>query len=331
MSGNNNFFDAFKTNIHSFVDPNVKQLSTTDSAHSIVQEAYSGLVPDELTPSAELNLQNSIKIDKYPTSIYAPLSTTEQFSKIIPSLGSNTNFPNAKQQLEESPHVGRFKVRLVSVIGLNTAFTEGDINSVIFEVSPTLSESGGVEYSQNSPIHNPGSIQVYKSTNSRNFTISAKFVSRNTQDAYRNIQYLQTLRAWRFPYFGQSLTSNNQQSTTGSVPTYNGNKSDLPTDSVELLGAPPEVLYLYGYSTSKNDSRSSGTGNLNRIPVVMTNLQIDYPSDVDYIPLSLNAGANTEMFPVIMSVSVTLLETHSPTEMEKFSLSLYKQGKLPGY
>lgn len=93
--------------------------------------------------------------------------------------------------------------------------------------------------------------------------------------------------------------------------------------SIELLGAPPEVLYLYAYSNNRS-SRDKGWVNINKIPVVLTSLQITYPEDVDYIPSSLNQ----EPFPVRIDVSVSLTETHSPLEYENFSLKDFKLGKL---
>lgn len=201
---------------------------------------------------------------------------------------------------------GRFgyKVRLFAVRGFPS-------ERVIFEVSPTVSESRSVEYSPVSPVHMPGSIQVYKRTGSRSFSIGAKFVSRNIAQATQNMQYLQTLRGWTMPYFGlrTHLDATLQNKDTGP-----------------MLGAPPDVLYLYAYSDASganNDRDGAFQTNLKKIPVVITNLSFDYPEDVDYIPT-----ASGDPFPVKMEVKIDLAETHSPKGYEEFSLSLFKQGKL---
>lgn len=86
------------------------------------------------------------------------------------------------------------------------------------------------------------------------------------------------------------------------------------------LGAPPAVLYLSAYSNGGQYT------NINKIPVVMTNLSIQYPTDVDYIPSSTG-----EPFPTIMSISMSLTESHSPVEYEGFSLADFKAGKLTGF
>lgn len=244
-----------------------------------------------------------------------------------------------------------FKVRLISVAD--------ETNFVRFDVTPTFSEGGAVEYTAVAPIHMPGAIQVYKSTASRTFNIGATFVSRNYQDAQLNMIYLQNLRSWRMPYFGEASSTlsdeqksqrqlrkldpagNNTQSNSLTVDQINEqNRMRLQTEGFDLLGAPPMVLYLYAYSTAaNNDRQQNGRVNINRVPVVLTNLNITYPSDVDYIPAQrLNPNGETdfidvrvEPFPVKMEVSIDLVETHSPREYSRFSLTDFYTGRLANF
>ena len=243
------------------------------------------------------------------------------------------------------------RVRFVSVRNLR--------DRVEFKVTPTFREGRSVEYTPVTPIHMPGSIQVYKNTASRTFGIGAKLVSRNPNEAYENMTLLQKLRTWTLPFFGASTTlndtnrasrnaarSNEQASNTfvGPVQATQQEKAantqrQLQQDGgVELLGAPPMVLYLYAYSSSINDTRTPDLFprvNINRVPVVITNLSIDYPNDVDYLPASSSGvdgiGQNTESFPTRMDVSVDCVETHSPREYEKFSLQDFHDGKLVSF
>jgi hypothetical protein len=90
----------------------------------------------------------------------------------------------------------------------------------------------------------------------------------------------------------------------------------------EELGAPPAILYFSAYS-SGNDGNLT---NLNKIPVVIQNLSISYPSDVDFIPTM-----SLEPMPTIMSISISLVETHAPIEYNNFSLMQYKEGILPRF
>jgi len=243
-----------------------------------------------------------------------------------------------------------FKVRLVSILNMVQG-APGNIKQVIFEVTPTLSETRSVEYSAVQPIHMPGGIQVYKFTGSRTFELTVHFISRNTADALQNMQYLQTLRSWTMPFFGQSSTDFGGTGKISALPTtwhapmltqdqqlkagIQQVQTGDTTGGINLLGAPPEVLYLYGYSSSSNDNRDNINNNngvnINRIPVVLTSLNISYSEEVDYIPVQISPTSNTEPFPVKMDVSITLIETHSPTEYEQFSLKAYKSGTLKNF
>lgn len=236
-----------------------------------------------------------------------------------------------------------FKVRLVSVIDNETR--------VVFDVTPAFSESRAIEYTPVTPIHMPGSVQVYKNTASRTFAITAHLISRNVVDAAKNMFYLQRLRSWALPFFGigsatrarinpskvsASAELNEQLNPAGDPSSTDPNQLDSVQNieraiqnlqSPELLGAPPEVLYLYAYSAAQSGQRSPGLVNINRIPVVLTNLEITYPEDVDYIPSS----SNGEPFPVKMEVAIALVETHSPREYERFSLADFKRGQLVNF
>lgn len=250
-----------------------------------------------------------------------------------------------------------YKVRLVPIASLTYGADPATIRAsqVAFDVTPSFSETGSVEYEQVSPVHMPGAMQSYKRTNSRTFEIGAHFISRNVADALKNMQYLQRLRAWRMPYFGatDTLSSSNKQARLSSsgTPTdsYSGSNEDrrdanaqkrVQASGVQLRGAPPDVLYLYAYSNSSIDGRTNATNifspvNINRVPVVVTNIGITYPEDVDYIPVydPSRGGPNdaTQPFPIKMDVTISLVETHSPSEFERFDLLAYKNGNLGNF
>lgn len=115
---------------------------------------------------------------------------------------------------------------------------------------------------------------------------------------------------------------------TASAPVQNkSSKTAAQARAQKFLGAPPDVLYLTAYS----DSRDTGgtldkVTNIFRIPVVITALSITFPNDVDYIPT-----VDGQPFPIIMSISLSLVETHSPREFEKFDIFKYRDGLLPGF
>lgn len=185
---------------------------------------------------------------------------------------------------------------------------------------------------------------MYQYTSARTFSVGATLVSRNADDAGINQVYLQTLRSWAMPYFGATSTLSQEQRLARTERRLNEEQGffdnataaeRIRNEGVSLTGAPPDVLYLYAYSldsTSKLTSsgeRTTPTGNINRVPVVLTSLDIAYPDDVDYIPIP--SGSGYEPFPVKMSVSLTLVETHSPREFERFDLAAFKMGTLANF
>lgn len=214
-----------------------------------------------------------------------------------------------------------YSVRLVSVASY---IKEMGRERVVFDVTPSFSESRTVTYTPVSPVHMPGEIQVFRNTKSRTFSIGAILVSRTISEAEKNMRYLQMLRGWQLPYFGNSsgLTEVNQNS-----------------DLKGMLGAPPDVLYLWAFSNTKIPDRASlldttsgqnySLVNLNKIPVVLSSLNIVYPQGVTYIPTREDGSGDP--FPVKMEVNIELLETHSPMEYEQFSLQQYKNGTLVSY
>jgi len=192
-------------------------------------------------------------------------------------------------------------------------------------------------------LHAPGQIQVYKNTASRSFSISdLKLISRTATEADLNMKILWQLRAWTMPRFGNSSTlsaDNRAERERGGrkdhIEVFGKSDADF-IYGTELLGAPPEVLYLSAYSkdigadavgsTKPGTARWEIAQHLNRIPVVIQQLTIPYPNDVDYITTSTGVP-----MPIIMNLDLSLIETHSPNAYEAFSLDDFRRGRLKGF
>lgn len=212
---------------------------------------------------------------------------------------------------------------------------------VCFDVTPDLVETRNVNYKTIDPIHAPGQIYVYGNTSSRTFSLSGvKLVSRSSKEATRNLARLWLIRGWTTPAFGRSDTgsnfNNDNREPTGNWTPFSGPEYEdrnVSTSNTQgnrrdhILGTPPQVLYLTAYSRFGGDKWKGHNGHLRRIPVVIQNLTIPYPSDCDYIPTH---RTGTPM-PTIMTIDITLSETHSPTEYENFSLEDFKNGRLPNF
>lgn len=224
----------------------------------------------------------------------------------------------------------QFKVRL-------TASTSSDRltdkrRSVVFDVAPDLIENRNVNYKTLDPIHAPGQMYVYNNTSSRTFNLSnVKLISRTRQEASINLARLWTLRGWCMPAFGQPFDKIKAEDYAAQRTKNNIDdliKFSLHPNSSYFLGRPPQVLLLSAYSRLGATMGTRGIGHLRRIPVVIQQLSIPYPSDVDYIPT--DDDQPTPM-PTILTIDLTLSETHSPTEYENFSLQDFREGNLPGF
>jgi hypothetical protein len=168
-------------------------------------------------------------------------------------------------------------------------------NTIVLDVMPTISESRSVTYEAFSPIHHPGEIMKYRGTGGRKWNVSGRFIARNQQEATLNQIYMNVIRAWTMPFYG------------------NGTSED--SELKRYLGAPPPILTLSAY----------GDSNISGVKCVLTNYDWTWPNDVDYIPT-----LNGEPFPVIINISMSLEETWSPSEFSGFNLRKFYEGDLSG-
>ena len=220
-------------------------------------------------------------------------------------------------------------------VKLQSALDYGDgYKIVLFDVTPTVSESGAVNYQALDPIHAPGQMMSYKNTGSRTFRIDAKFISRNPKEARNNIERLNVLRGWRMPYFGAESTGITDVKDTvnpaHNTATIGQNLTKMQNTLRQRMGLPPEVLYLSAYASGIIGGNSR-RGNITNVPVVIENLSIEYSPDVNYI-LTESRGSNDPLggvsFPVIMGIGIDVKETHSPYEYSTFNLPRYYAGIL---
>ena len=222
---------------------------------------------------------------------------------------------------------------------------------VVFDVTPDLIENRNVNYKTIEPVHMPGQIYVYGTTASRTFNISnARLISRTREEAEQNLRRLQLLRSFTMPAFGRGGLDQPERVARGkeNLDEGQGGPDDFEPGSEfigltspqrtdlygrELLGSPPEFVELSAYSAvptletgQTSGGRAARLEHIRRVPCVIQQVSIPYPSDVDYIP-SLSGVP----MPTIMTIDMTLMETHSPREYEQFSLSDFRNGILRGF
>lgn len=246
------------------------------------------------TALSEAESQNGLRVDKSffnPSGL--PVVPASMVGKEVllkgPDIPDSLNGVNALQAAQ-SVAGPAWREDNDDVMVKLTAIATGD--EVRMVVTPMISEDGSVSYDPIRLIHHPGQIQMYVTTESRNFSIDARFIARTSEEATRNMMYLNLIRSWRMPYYGS------------------GSAEEWPAK----FGAPPDVLKFEGY----------GPGNLSSIPVVLQSYSLRYDNVVDYIPTEDGVP-----FPVIMDISLKLVESYSPAEFSKFNLIDYKKGILP--
>jgi hypothetical protein len=207
--------------------------------------------------------------------------------------------------------------RLMST-GAGTGGNELSDYYIEFDTTPDISESGSVSYFEAGEIRGPGSIMFYMGSPARNFTITAKLVARNAAEAERVSKQIHVLKSWRQP-----------ESYTGGI-----------------NAGTPTILYLQGYGKMFKD-----------IPVVITDLNIDFSSEFDYISSSessniggvqardKNQDGKKEYNPVVMKydasvpiitpVTISLKEARSVEGdlegLETFDILKYRTGELYGW
>lgn len=181
---------------------------------------------------------------------------------------------------------------------------------VEFEVTPEITESAQANYSEKTNTRGAGSILTFAAAPSRTFSISGKLVSRTNEEVAKNAKRVHTLKSWRMPETLAGIDS--------------GVDREVAMQSGIVIGS-PTVLYLYGY------------GNMFKgIPVVMTDLSLEFTSEHDYIA---NGSA---IMPIITSFSISLKEAHSLLRIDgsdndifgpfsRFDIAKYRDGTLGGW
>lgn len=227
----------------------------------------------------------------------------------------------------------QFKVKLVS-----QRFTS---QRVSFDATPDVIENRNVNYKTIDPIHAPGQILAFTNVSSRTYNISnIKFISRTVEEADKNLKRLWLLRSWTMPRFGKSTLTQEQTlqrelnppaalEVFDEQPNFQEQqRQNRQRYGQERRGEPPEVLLLSAYSRPNNRTGQGRTigQHINKIPVVIQQLSIPYPSDQDYIHTSEYVP-----MPMIMTLDMTLMETHAATEYERFNLDAFKRGLLTSF
>jgi hypothetical protein len=224
--------------------------------------------------------------------------------------------PTASQGDAENEN---YKVRLRDIAGPVYAL-------VTFEVMPQVTESRSVQYDQVQPPQLMGAFQKYKGTDPVRWTIQAKLISRNSQEAYNNLLNINLLRSWTAPFFGQNTVD---KPSEFDLPIPEERSSQLAALIKSYLGAPPPVLELSGLRYRM----------IGPVPVVVTSLNWTWPPDVDYLPCGIDLGGGQVSFvtdpdsgqpipfPSVIELTIECVESFSTSQINSFNFTAYAAGR----
>lgn len=208
----------------------------------------------------------------------------------LPLVSRYTKYdPTTNSLYDDSPKYNEFK----GGKGIRIYEANNNRNYVKFKVTPSISESGSVNYVEESDIRGASSILIYMGSPSRTFSINAKLVSRTTDEAAENFRILKVLRSWRMP---------NKNKPEGG----NGRR-------IESGEGTPQILIL-------KDGKL-----LYDVQVIVRSLNIEYNDDSDRI--AIENGDQTRM-PIILPLTMSLQEIHTFSDINDFDLPMYKTDGL---
>jgi hypothetical protein len=164
-------------------------------------------------------------------------------------------------------------------------------NGVVWPYLPNISVSSKANYAQIDPVHNNQPYQAYKNSQIEDITITGEFSCETEMDAEYWIQATTFFKTATKMWFG----------------------------SGDNVGNPPVICNLSGY----------GARVFNNVPIIIKNVTINLPSEVNYIKCTTN-GSPTWV-PVVSEISVTVAPIYNRTRLRKFNLKDYAAGTAIGY
>jgi hypothetical protein len=181
-------------------------------------------------------------------------------------------------------------------------------NSMVFPATPQVVAAHSANYNTVHPTHSNYAFNTYENSSVDDISISAEWPVENEADGKYWIASTMFLRAVTKMFYGKSSNS----------------------------GAPPPLVYLSGY----------GDVIYNKVPVVVKQVSVDFPANVDYIkvpvaPGSVTFSARTVKFtnndsatysyvPTLGRFNILVSPTYSRNEVSNFSLDEFTKGHYIG-
>jgi hypothetical protein len=171
----------------------------------------------------------------------------------------------------------RVKIRVPANYLTGITRNLSDLGGVIFPYTPSINYEYKADYAPQTPVHSNFAINFYQRSSIGAISIAGKFTVSNNHDADMYLASLHLLR---------SLTRMRSGGATGG-----------DSDS----GAPPPVCRLDAY----------GEFMLENVPVVVTNVRVELPDNVDYFT-SFNGQLNEmSSIPTVSTIAISCLPMYS--------------------
>ena len=188
-----------------------------------------------------------------------------------------------------------------------------DSRGFFWPLTPTLIMQHSASYNALAQVHSNYPAQAYQNSRADMINIIGEFPVQNQQDAKYWIAVVHFLRTATKMFFGND-------------------------DGNGLKGSPPPIMHLSGY----------GDHMFQKVPVVITTMNVELPAGVDYISTKQNDIYNelphAEEFarnqqnamesqtwaPTLSNISVGLEPIYSRDSVSNFSMSKFVKGELNG-
>tara|TARA_A100001011_G_scaffold323142_1_gene344872 strand:- start:237 stop:1076 length:840 start_codon:yes stop_codon:yes gene_type:complete len=188
-----------------------------------------------------------------------------------------------------------------------------DSRGFFWPLTPTLIMQHSASYNALAQVHSNYPAQAYQNSRADMINIIGEFPVQNQQDAKYWVAVVHFLRTATKMFFGND-------------------------DGNGLKGSPPPIMHLSGY----------GDHMFQKVPVVITTMNVELPAGVDYISTKQNDIYNelphAEEFarnqqnamesqtwaPTLSNISVGLEPIYSRDSVSNFSMSKFVKGELNG-
>lgn len=174
-----------------------------------------------------------------------------------------------------------------------------DSNGLVWPNTPNFFLNSSATYQSHLGQGQQYQIHSYHNSNINEITLSGVFTANDVYEARYMLAMMTFLKIATKGHFGDTAVADG------------------------TAGAPPPVL-VFEYL---------GDHGFNKVPVVVTNYNITFSDDVDYVPVKLEAGDAVTYVPTLTDVIVVLSPQYNPRKVrEKFDLQqiangeAYKQG-----